>query len=170
MEPRVLRREVDRNLEIAKSTKRMVGRERDMLQGDLQGRMVLHRFHTDVWDSMVNSGSLEEELPDSFYDVYMRLKEFNEIVDQFERHGNTTVHAPLLKQKLEGYGRKQLVGIIREKCDEIEMMLRDLEGDIEELAERTCPVCGDRFENVTGLKSHMKQVDDGKHGDYSLDL
>lgn len=124
--------EVQKNLEIASNTKKMLNRERDMLQGDVEERMILHQYHTDAWDATVNAGTLEElEDGDTLCECYMHLKECNEIVDWFTRYGNRIVHLPLLKGNLDGYGRSKAVDIIREKSDEAEILLRDARQQLE---------------------------------------
>ncbi|MFB6265694.1 MAG: hypothetical protein ABEI07_01270 [Candidatus Nanohaloarchaea archaeon] len=124
---RALLSEIERNLDLAGSTKRMVDRDRDMLQGNLEERLVLHRFHTDAWDALVRQGSVQElgEAEDTLSRCYMELKEFNEVIDRFNQHGNRIVYIPSLENELGGYGRKELLEILREKSDEAEIILRE---------------------------------------------
>ncbi|MCJ7479257.1 MAG: hypothetical protein MUP63_03725 [Candidatus Nanohaloarchaeota archaeon QJJ-7] len=127
--------ELDRNLELAAAMKKMLDRERDMLQGDLRERVILHQFHTDAWDSVVNHGTVEDldEAQEQVSRCYMRLKEFNEIVQRFNEHGNSIVYIPSLEKELGGYGRDELLKILREKSDEIEILLRDARNNLETL-------------------------------------
>ncbi|MDY6774087.1 MAG: hypothetical protein SVS85_02705 [Candidatus Nanohaloarchaea archaeon] len=130
-----LRSEVERNLELAGAVKDLVDRERDMLQGDVGKRVVLHRFHTDAWDSLVSKGGLERlaEAKEQTTRCYMHLKEYNELVDGFESYGNRVVYAPLIEGEFGDYGRKELLKIIREKSDRAEMKLRDTRKELESL-------------------------------------
>ncbi len=160
-----LRDEVERNIEAASSTKRMIDRERDMLQGDLQERVSLQRFHTDIWDSLIAGGSLQEygDVLDTVAAAYRDVREYNQVVDQFDRHGNNIVHSPLITGTMSGYGRKETIEIIREKCDEAEVDLRDAREALEDIIRRTCSVCGELFPSRGAMKSHRSQKDDSDH-------
>lgn len=162
---RALEEELERNIEAASSTKRMIDRERDMLQGDLEDRLVLQRFHTDIWDSLVNRGSLEDHpgIVEEVAAAYRAGHEFNQIVDRFNQHGNQIMHTPLLNSALSGYGRKQLIEILREKADEASVALRDARDVVAEAVRTTCPVCDTTFPSRQAMKSHRAQKDDPAH-------
>ncbi|MDY6761887.1 MAG: hypothetical protein SVY41_02465, partial [Candidatus Nanohaloarchaea archaeon] len=122
-----LRAEIERNLEMADAAKTLIGRERDMLQGEVRERIVLHTFHTDAWHALVNAGRMDE-LGDAEEDVsrcYMYLDEVNEVVDWFEQYGNRRAFLPLVPGGADGYGRKEMLQVLREKYDEAEIKLRD---------------------------------------------
>lgn len=125
--------EVERNLDLASSTKRMLDRERDMFQGAVEERVVFPRFHTDAWDAVVNDGALSGlgDAEETVARCYMHLKEVNEVLDWFTRHGNGIAFTPLLEETLDGYGRKEVIGILRETCDEAEVLLRDARRELE---------------------------------------
>ncbi|MDY6769278.1 MAG: hypothetical protein SVW02_04190 [Candidatus Nanohaloarchaea archaeon] len=123
--------EVERNLELASSSKKLIDRERDMLQGEVEKRLVLHSFHTDAWTSLVNDGRIDDIDADTVQDCYMHLREVNELVDWFNKKGNRIAYVPLLERNLEGYGRKEVIEVLREKYDEAEMLLRETRQELE---------------------------------------
>ncbi len=128
-----LRAEIDRNLDLADAAKTLITRERDMLQGDVTERLVLHMFHTDAWHAVVNAGRVDE-LGDAEEDVaecYMQLQEVNELLEWFQRHGNQVAFVPLIRDAVDGYGRKEVLQILREKYDEAEIQLRDARQAVE---------------------------------------
>lgn len=160
-----LRDEVERNIETASSTKRMVDRERDMLQGELQGKVALQRFHTDIWDAIIAGGRLEDyaNVAADVAAAYRMAREVNRMVDQFDRHGNSIVHSPLVSGTIDNYGRKPVIEIVREKSDETEMAFRDAREALDDLVDRTCPDCGTVFGTRQAMKSHRTQKDDAAH-------
>ncbi|MDY6769750.1 MAG: hypothetical protein SVU88_02135 [Candidatus Nanohaloarchaea archaeon] len=129
-----LRSEVERNLELAGAAKRLVDRERDMLQAEPQDRAVFHRFHTAAWDSVVNRGGVAElgEAGKPVADCYMQLEEVNQLLDWFDRRGNRVAYIPLVSGSLDGYGRKEVIEVLREKFDEAEVVLRDARRALDE--------------------------------------
>lgn len=167
-----LRSELERNMEVADTTRRLVKEERDMLQADITDRLVLHRFHTDVWDTYVNSGNMTEigSGAAAVSNCYARLKEINELITMFAGHGNPIVYAPLFHGTREGYGRDEVIDIIRRRCDAVQDFLRDALQVVGERIDRICPVCGETFDSRTGMKSHITQKSDEEHRQYAIDL
>lgn len=168
---RPLDQEIERNLDLAKSTKRMIENERDMLQGDIRERVTLYLFHTDVWDAVVNRGDIDpvEHMPDVM-EAYRRAREYNQAVEQFRRHGNVTTYSPLIAGVRENYGRKPLIDALREKAEETEIALRDARRQVGEVLERSCPVCDHVFPHASAMKSHLTQKDDRAHASYRESL
>ncbi|MDY6766465.1 MAG: hypothetical protein SVW77_03790 [Candidatus Nanohaloarchaea archaeon] len=126
--------ELERNLELADAAKTLIDRERDMLQGEVRERLVTHRFHTDAWHALVNGGDIDElgDAAEAVAECYMHLQEVNEVLEWFREHGNRTAYLPLVRDTADGYGRKELVQVLREKFDEAELKLRDARQAVDE--------------------------------------
>lgn len=123
---RALLTELDRNLDVAKSTRNLVTEKRDMLQGDVKQRLVLHTFHTDVWDSLVHQGGVDRlESPGTVATCYERLKETNELMAKFNEEGDAIIHSPLISRQGKDYGREHVIEILQELCEEAESVLHD---------------------------------------------
>lgn len=169
---RALRDEIERNIDTAAATKRMIEQERDMLQGDLQVRMVLEPFHTDVWDSLINAGRLGDyaDLSTDVAAAYRQADELNRLIEQFDRHGNTVVYAPLVTGTAERYGHKDVIDIIRERSEETELAFRDARETVTDVIARTCPDCGTTFGSRQAMKSHRTQKGDAAHRDVAHDV
>ncbi|MDY6768834.1 MAG: hypothetical protein SVW02_01875 [Candidatus Nanohaloarchaea archaeon] len=129
-----LRAEIERNLELADAAKTLIDRERDMLQGEVRERLVFHTFHTDAWTAAVNAGRVDDlgDAEEAVAACYMQLQEVNEVVDWFEQHGNRAAFIPLIRDAVDGYGRKEVLQVLREKYDEAEIQLRDARQAVEE--------------------------------------
>lgn len=159
---RALRTEIERNLELADSTRDMIVQERDMLQGDVKQRVVLYQFHTDVWDMLVGTGNLDVfSAPDVLASCYERLKEVNDLITKFNEVGDAILHAPLLNRGGNTYGRDHVIDIIKERCEEVEHGLQDAYRVVEERLDRTCPYCDTVVADASDLEPHIRQ----NHGD-----
>lgn len=118
-----LRAEIDRNQEIARSMQRLLDQERDMLQGDARQRLVLSRFHTDVWDATVNAGN-DVAQDEAVATCYRRLKEANAVIDRFQEYGDAIMHTPLVPAQGKPYSRDNVLDILQEVLAETEEQLR----------------------------------------------
>lgn len=155
---RSLREELERNLEIAQSTRNMLRNERDMLQGDVKQRLVLYQFHTDVWEMLVHHGSFDD-LPDTqaVTACYMRLKEANELIEKFNQEGDAIVHSPLVYRSSKDYGRDHVVELLEELCEEAQIKLQEAYQVVEGVIDRTCPACDNVFDSVEAMDSHQTE-------------
>jgi len=132
-----LEQEIKRNLELVTDTVKMIEEQRDMLQGDVQQRIDLHKMHTDIWDTLVQCGDSELlERADTLAPCYQRLNELNELIDKFNADGDTMVHSPLLNRHGKSYGRSNVLNVIREQCATAEDYLHTAYREIEQLKEQ----------------------------------
>lgn len=149
--------ELDRNLDMAKSTRNLLTGERDMLQGDVKQRLVLHRFHTDVWDAVVAQGAVDQiTAPDTVATCYQRLRETNEMIAKFNEEGDAILHSPLINREGNDYGRDHVVDILQELTEEAEGLLRDAYTEIDRQITRTCPECGAMFDTADACDEHVR--------------
>lgn len=160
-----LKEELQQNYETIQSTQQLIQEERDMLQGDTQERIALLGLSTDVWNSVVNSGRLNEfdEASKVVAKAYRQIENINQVIDKFNRFGNRIMYSPLLKKSTDTYNREQLIDIIADMCSEATMTVMDAQEALDQLIQTECPVCGKRFANRSGLKSHVTQKDDPDH-------
>lgn len=159
---RALQTEIERNLEIAESTRDLIVDERDMLQGDVKERVVLYSFHTDVWDMLAVSGDLDRfSQPSLLAKCYQHLNEVNELIIKFNEVGDSILHSPLISREGKSHGRDHTVDIIRERCEEAEHWLQEAYRVVEERLDRTCPYCDAVVENASDMEPHIRK----NHGD-----
>lgn len=160
-----LKDELSDNFELATSTQNLIREERDMLQGDAESRVVLFQFSTDVWESVIGSGTLEsfDESADKIAEAYRQLQEINAIIDKFNRFGNRIMYTPLLRTSTDVYNRENLLDIIAQMCSEVTVVLREAQEELEDIIQTECPACGKRFPSRTAMKSHVTQKTDPEH-------
>lgn len=168
---RALSRELERNMDLMDATASLLRRERDMLQGDLEQRVAITSLHTDVWDSVVNAGTLDAfEESDVIAAAYHRIQEINELIDLFRREGNPKLYSPLIASRVEGRERDEVIDIIQGQCEDAAPTVHQAYQAVQEMLDRTCPVCGRVFDAPRGVKSHLTQVDDAAHEKHAIDL
>lgn len=161
---RALVTELDRNLDLAKSTRNLLSEKRDMLQGDVKQRLILHGFHTDVWDSFVQQGAVDQlDTPETVASCYEQLKEINELIAKFNEEGDAILHSPLINRDGKDYGRDHVVDIMKELCEEAESVLRDAYSVADQQLGRVCPICGTSFASEDACNEHMR-TDHGEQG------
>ncbi len=160
-----LRDELEENYRLVTSTEELIKGERDMLQGESDKRVVLLTPHNDVWRSIVLSGSVSdfEEASDLVSKAYRRLSELSMVIEKFNSYGPSVMYSPILKKTSESYGRKNLVDLIHLMCSEAKTPVYKAKTAVEKIMDTECPVCEQRFESRTGLKSHMTQKTDPEH-------
>jgi len=160
-----LKNELQQNYDLAQSTYELITNERDMLQGDTQQRIALPELSTDVWQSVVNAGQLNEfdEAATTVTEAYRMIQTINQVIDKFNRFGNRVMYTPLLQQSADRYGREELIDIIADMCSEATVTIMDAQDALSSVIQTECPVCGKRFSNRSGLKSHVTQKDDPEH-------
>ncbi len=160
-----LKKELDDNFELAQSTEKLISEERDMLQGDVEERVVLFKFSTDVWESVINSGELSmfEESAENISHAYRKAKNINSVIENFNQFGDRIMYTPLLKQTMDRYSREKLLDVIREMCAEISDVFMNAREAVDKLIQTECPVCGQRFPTRSAMKSHVTQKSDPNH-------
>ncbi len=160
-----LRDELDENYSLVTSTEEMIRKERDMLQGESDKRVVLLKPYNDVWQSVVTSGNISdfEEASDLVSKAYRRLSELSMVIEKFNSYGPSVMYSPVLKKTSDSYGRENLVELIRMICNEAKTPVFEAKNAVEDIIDTECPVCGVRFESRSGLKSHMTQKNDAEH-------
>ncbi|MDY6789099.1 MAG: hypothetical protein SVV03_04000 [Candidatus Nanohaloarchaea archaeon] len=160
-----LKDELDKNFDLAQSTEKLISEERDMLQGEAEERVVLFKFSTDVWDSVINSGELSsfEEAAKKSSQAYRKMIEINSVIEKFNEFGDRIMYTPLMKQTMNRYNREKLLDVIREMCSEISDTLMDAREAVDRLIQTECPVCGRRFPTRSAMKSHVTQKSDPEH-------
>lgn len=111
--------EVERNRDTAKSLRKILDQERDMLVAAPEKRLTLSQFQTDIWDSFVAEGSLSQfELLPDLTKSYQLLKELNSLIKKFKRFGNIKTYTHYSRQEKKGYSRIKLLDLIEERCQE----------------------------------------------------
>lgn len=160
-----LKDELDENFELAQSTENLVSEERDMLQGDVEERVVLFQFSTDVWESVINSGELSvfEEAAEKVSHAYRKAGKINSVIEKFNKFGDSIMYTPLLKQTMDRYSREKLLDVIQEMCAEASDIFMDAREAVDRLIKTECPVCGTRFPTRSAMKSHVTQKSDPNH-------
>ncbi|MCJ7450319.1 MAG: hypothetical protein MUP58_01110 [Candidatus Nanohaloarchaeota archaeon QJJ-9] len=160
-----LKEELAENFEAAKSAENLITKERDMLQGNSQERVLLYTLSTDVWDSVTSSGELKnlEESAGEVAKAYRHIEELNTAIEKFNQFGNKIMYSPLLKKTTEQYNRKELLDIIAEICSEASVKIMNAKEELEEVIRTECPACGRRFPNRKAMKSHVTQKQDPEH-------
>lgn len=158
-------------MDIMDATASLLRRERDMLQGDLEQRVSITSLHTDVWQSVVNAGTLDDIAgSEEVAAAYHRIREINELIALFRREGNPKLYSPLIASRVEGRERDEVVDIIQGQCEDAAPAVHKAYQAVQEMLDRTCPVCGRVFDAPRGVKSHIKQVDDEAHEKHAIDL
>lgn len=153
-----LQTELDRNLDLARSTRNILSEKRDMLQGDVKKRLALHAFHTDIWDAIVNSGNVDElNAPETLAACYQHLKEVNELITRFNRDGDDIIHSPLISREGRDYGRDNIIDIIQERCEEAEHYLQEAFHAVETHLMQDCPYCSATFEDEARRDQHITE-------------
>lgn len=160
-----LKDELDENFQLARSTENLVSEERDMLQGDVEERVVLFQFSTDVWESVINSGELSvfEEASEKVSHAYRKAQKINSVVEKFNNFGDRIMYTPLLKQTMDQYDRENLLDVIQEMCAEASDIFMEAKEAVDRLIRTECPVCGKRFPTRSAMKSHVTQKSDPNH-------
>ncbi len=160
-----LKDELAENYALVTSTDEMIRNERDMLQGDVEKRVVLLTPYDDVWKSVVNSGRISdfEEASSLVGEAYRKLNEITSIIEKFNEYGPRTMYLPFMKRSSTRYVRKNVLDVVQESCSEAAPSVLHAKEAVEKLVETECPVCSKRFESRTGLKSHITQKNDPEH-------
>lgn len=160
-----LKDELQQNYQIVQSTNDLITNERDMLQGDTQERIVLFELSTDVWNSVVNSGQLNEfdEASTKIADAYRQINKINNVIQKFNTYGNRVMYTPLLRQTTDMYDREELIDVIADMCSEATVVIMEAKDTLDRLIQTECPVCSRRFSTRSALKSHVTQKDDPEH-------
>jgi hypothetical protein len=132
--------------------------ERDMLQGDIKQRLIVHRFHTDIWDALVAQGSVDQLMePDTVTTCYQRLRETNEMFEKFNEVGDVILHSPLINREGNDYGREHIIEILQEMCEIAEDVLYEAHVSVDQQLSRTCPECGTMFQTADACDAHYDQ-------------
>lgn len=122
--------EVERNREVAKSLRKILDQERDMLVAAPEERLTLTRFHTDIWDSLTARGSLSElKSLKQLTKSYQLIKELNTLIEKFKRFGNIKTYTHYSRQEKDSYSRIKLLDLIEELCQEAYLSLSHFEQD-----------------------------------------
>jgi hypothetical protein len=149
--------ELEHNLDTASSTRNLLTEKRDMLQGDVKQRLVVHRFHTDVWDACIAQGSINQiDDVETVVSCYEQLREVNELMLKFNEEGNVMLHSPLISREGRDYGRDHVVDMLKELCEQAEGALRDAYAAVDRQMSRTCPICDQQFESKDACDEHMQ--------------
>jgi len=163
-----LKQELDDNYTLAAATEQLIDSERDMLQGKTEKRVMLMQLSTDVWQSVLNAGSLQSFGEDAgrIAAAYRHIHELNTVIDTFNRHGNRTMYTPVGKTAGSRYERDEILEILADISSEAATQIRTAQDTVGTLIQTECPVCETRFSSRTAMKSHITQKNDPEHQAY----
>jgi len=102
-----------------------------MLVAAPEERLTLSPFNTDVWDSLVAEGALDElSSLEDLTESYQLLKELNSMITKFKRFGNIKSYTCYSRQQKKRYSRVKLLDTIEELCQEVYLSLNHSESNL----------------------------------------